>query len=298
MTGSYYGRPILKEPVWTWEIPTYFFVGGLAGGATVLGAVADASGRHALARRAWPIALAAAGVSPLLLISDLGRPDRFYNMLRVAKPTSPMSMGTWILTGLSGSTAAASAHALLGWFPRLGPVSKAAAGLLGPFLATYTAVLVANTAVPAWHEARRELPFVFAGGAAASAGAAVGMLAPSGEAGLARRYALAGAALELTAHAAMERRLGPPGEAYRTGAAGRLAAAARGLTLGGAALTAASARRGGRAARVAGGALLLAGAATQRWAVFRAGVQSAREPAHTVEPQRRRLAAAAAGGGA
>ncbi len=285
---SYAGRPIIKEPVWTWEIPTYFFVGGLAGGSTVLAALSDASGRHELARRAWPVSLGAAAVSPVLLISDLGRPERFYNMLRMAKVTSPMSVGTWILTGLSGSTAAATAHSLLGWLPRLGPASQATAGLLGPFLATYTAVLVADTAVPAWHEARRQLPFLFAASSAASAGAAAAILAPPAHAGPARRLAAIGATGEIAAAEAMRRRLGDIGTVYREGAAGTLSRLSMCLSIAGAGLLCAAGRRS-RAARLVGGAAVLAGSAAQRFAVFRAGIQSARDPAHTVGPQRRRL---------
>lgn len=287
---SYAGRPIVKEPVWTWEIPTYFFVGGLAGGSAVLGVLADATGQRELGRRAWPIALGAVSVSPVLLISDLGRPERFYNMLRVVKPTSPMSVGSWILSGLSGSIVVATAHSLRGWFPRLGPVSEVTAGLLGPMLSTYTAVLIANTSVPVWHEARRELPFVFAASSAASAGAAAGILAPSSAAGPARRLAVLGAAAEIAVAQAMERRLGEPGEAYRQGTAGKLSKAARALTAGGAGVLALAGRRS-RAARIGGGALVLAGAATERWAIFKAGFQSARDPEHTVGPQRQRLAA-------
>ncbi|MGH2868647.1 MAG: NrfD/PsrC family molybdoenzyme membrane anchor subunit, partial [Solirubrobacteraceae bacterium] len=97
-THSYYGRPIVKEPVWTWEIPAYFFTGGLAGASATLGLVADVTGNKPLARSAWTAALAGVSVSPVFLISDLGRPERFLNMLRVFKITSPMSVGSWILS--------------------------------------------------------------------------------------------------------------------------------------------------------------------------------------------------------
>src|SRR5919202_4139025 len=100
---SYYGRPVIKEPVWEWEIPWYFFAGGLAGASAGLSLVARLAGNERLARRALLAALGGATVSPVLLISDLGKPDRFYNMLRVFKPTSPMSMGTWILTSFGPS---------------------------------------------------------------------------------------------------------------------------------------------------------------------------------------------------
>ena len=81
-------------------------------------------------------------------MSDLGRPERFLNMLRMFKVTSPMSMGSWILTASGGATTLATSHELFGWFRRLGPLGKAASPILGPALATYIAVLVADTAVP------------------------------------------------------------------------------------------------------------------------------------------------------
>ena len=94
---SYYGRPVLKAPVWTDEIPLYFFAGGLAGASCGLAYLAGRRGDDELARRAWINAAAAIGVSPLLLVADLGRPQRFLNMLRLFKVTSPMSVGSWIL---------------------------------------------------------------------------------------------------------------------------------------------------------------------------------------------------------
>ncbi|MDP9476821.1 MAG: polysulfide reductase NrfD, partial [Actinomycetota bacterium] len=154
---NYYGRPVLKEPTWTWEIPWYFFAGGLAGASSGLAVAARLAGNDELARRALLAALGGAAVSPVLLIMDLGRPGRFYNMLRVVKPTSPMNVGTWILTAFGPSAGFAALNDVLGVFPRLGRLSEWSAALLGPALATYTAVLVADTSIPVWHEARREL---------------------------------------------------------------------------------------------------------------------------------------------
>src|SRR5215218_8595674 len=104
MTRSYHGRPVLKEPVWTWEVPCYFFVGGLAGASAPLALAAQAAGNRPLERRAWLTALAGAAVSPALLVSDLGRPERFLHMLRMVKPTSPMSLGAWALTVFGAAT--------------------------------------------------------------------------------------------------------------------------------------------------------------------------------------------------
>jgi hypothetical protein len=280
MSDSYYGRPILKAPVWSGEIPTYFFFGGMAGAAATFAVASELRGDEALARRAWLVALGALGASPPLLISDLGRPERFHHMLRVLKPTSPMSVGSWILGATSSAVALGAARSVLGWFPRLSR-ARAAAGLLGPALSTYTAVLVADTAIPAWHEARRELPFVFAAGSAMSAGSAVAL---AGGGAPARRLALVGAAGELAASTLMERRLGELGEPYRTGTAGRLARAAKALTAaGGVAMAAAGRRRIGTAA---GATLLLAGALATRWSVYKAGFQSAADPKYVVGPQR------------
>jgi hypothetical protein len=287
---SYYGRPVIKQPVWTWEIPAYFFTGGLAGASATLAFAAGAAGNEPLARRAWGTALAGAAAGPPLLVSDLGRPERFLNMLRVFKPTSPMSVGSWVLSGFGTATTLAAAHALLGRFPRLGRLGKAGAAALGPALSTYTAVLIADTSVPAWHEAWRELPFLFVGSSMASAGAAAAALTPVTHAGPARRLALAGAAVEIAAAGAMERRLGDLAEPYRDGDAARYARPAKALTALGA-LAVAGAGRHRRAAAALGGAAVLAGAVLQRLSVFRAGFESARDPKYTVGPQRRRLEA-------
>jgi polysulfide reductase-like protein len=278
---DYYGRPILKEPVWTWEIPVYFFFGGMAGAAAPFAVAAELRGERGLARRAWLVALAGIGVSPVLLISDLGRPERFHHMLRVVKPTSPMNMGSWILSVAGTSIALGAARSVLGWFPRLGRLSRLTA-VFGPALSTYTGVLVADTAIPVWHEARRELPWVFAAGSAMSAGAAVTLL---GGGAPARRLALTGAAGELAATTGMEQRLGELGEPYHEGEAGRFARAGKALTTAGGLLMAATRQRR------AGAALLLAGALATRWSVYKAGFQSAANPRYVVEPQRARAVA-------
>jgi Polysulphide reductase, NrfD len=284
-----YDRPVLKAPVWTVEIPVYFYTGGLAGASAGLAFLAGLHGNGVLARRAWAVALAGVSVSPALLVSDLGRPERFLNMLRVFKVTSPMSVGSWVLAGAGATTGVAALDAFLpGRLPRAAGLAAPAAALLGLPLATYTAALVADTSVPAWHEARRELPFVFGAGAAASAGAAAVALTPVADAGPARRLLLGGAAVELGATAAMERRLGELGAPYRSERAGALARAAKALTLAGAVTATAGGRRSRRVA-LASAALVTAGAVCTRFAVFHAGRQSAADPAATVAPQRRRL---------
>jgi hypothetical protein len=284
---SYYGHPVIKQPVWTPEVPWYFVSGGLGGASAAL-ALAAEDGSDVLARRARLVSLAALGVSPALLISDLGRPERFLNMLRVFKPTSPMNMGSWLLTAAGVSTGIATAHDTLGLFPRIGRGSRMAAALFGLPLSTYTAALLANTAVPVWHEARRELPFVFAGSAAASAGAAATIVTPSQQARPARRLALFGAALGGVALRAMDRRLGDLGRPYREDEAGRLRRRSAVVSAAGAIALTALGRK--RTAALAGSAMVLAGVVLERQAIFAAGFQSARDPAYTIEPQRRPVA--------
>jgi hypothetical protein len=288
-TGSTpYRRPIIKEPVWTWEIPVYFYAGGLAGASAGLAVLSDARGEHALARRAWATAFAGSIVSPALLISDLGVPRRFLYMLRMFKVTSPMSVGSWLLVGFGTATAAATAHAWTGGRGgRAGRAAQFASAVLGLPLASYTAMLVANTSVPAWHEARHDLPFVFVSGAAMSAGAAAVALAPREEAAAARRLAVGGAVAELVVTQMMERRLERARVAagYHEGRAGVITRVAKGLTVAGGAIVAARAGRSRRAA-VAGGVLLSAAAVAERWAVFEAGRQSAARPQDTADTQR------------
>ena len=284
---SYYDHPVIKRPVWRPEIAAYLFTGGLAGGSAMLARAARAQGNDVLARRSLWIGFAAITASPALLIKDLGVPGRFYNMLRVVKVTSPMNVGTWILSAAGTATGVAAACDLTGWFPRLQRAAESGAALLGPPLSTYTAVLVADTAVPVWHEAYTELPFVFAASAMASAGAAAVMVTDTSHAGLARSVALGGVLAELGAAQVMEKRLGELGEPYHRGQAGKATRAARVLGLAGAALLAV----GGRRRRVAalGGAAVLAASFCERWAVYSAGTASAESPHYTVQPQRRRL---------
>jgi hypothetical protein len=282
---SYHGQPVLKEPIWTWEIPCYFFTGGLAGASAGLAYGAGLRGNQVLARRAWDAAATGVLLSPALLISDLGRPERFLHMLRMFKVTSPMSVGTWILSASGATTTLAALNQRTGRFPRLARAARPAAALLGLPLATYTGALVANTAVPAWHESRRLLPFVFGSGAALSAGAAAVVATPPRDAAPARRLALAGALLEVGLKQTMERQLGPLGEPYHQGAGARLGHLAQGLIGAGSALLAARGRSS-RAAAATAGTLLLGGAMAARWSVFKAGAQSAADPRYVIGPQR------------
>ncbi|MFB9469848.1 NrfD/PsrC family molybdoenzyme membrane anchor subunit [Nonomuraea salmonea] len=284
---SYYGRPVLHEPTWQApDIAGYLFLGGLAGASSTLAAAAELTGRPRLARVGKVGAVCALGGSLYALIHDLGRPERFVNMLRVFKVTSPMSVGTWLLSAYGPQAGLAAAASLTGVAPGVGRAATVGAGLVGPAVATYTAALICDTAVPAWHEGYREMPFLFAGSATASAGGLGMFAAPLDEAGPARRAAVLGAAVECVAALRMERRLGPLAEPLKRSRLLRLGEA---LSVAGAVAGATVGRRS-RVAAMAAGAALLAGSACTRFGIFQAGMESARDPRYTVQPQRRRLA--------
>ncbi|MDA8371178.1 MAG: polysulfide reductase NrfD [Nocardiopsaceae bacterium] len=286
---SYYGKPIINQIPWeARDIAGYLFLGGLAGASSVLAAGAELTGRPDLARPMKYTALGAISGSVAALINDLGRPARFVNMLRVFKPTSPMSIGSWLLVGYGPLAGVAAVTGATGLFPRIGRAATIGAGVVGPAVASYTAPLVCDTAVPAWHEGYREMPFVFVGSAAAAAGGMGMLTAPAGQAAPARRAAVFGSLLEAAATTCMERRMGMIAEPYRGGVGGALMRGAKALTVSGAAVGAVLGHRS-RAVSAVCGAALLAGSACTRFGVFQAGVQSARDPKYTVVPQRERL---------
>jgi formate-dependent nitrite reductase membrane component NrfD len=287
--SSYYGKPIINPPVWEeFNIAGYLFAGGLAGASSIVAAGGELTGRRRLARRSKLCASGAIGFSLIVLIRDLGRPARFINMMRVFKPSSPMSVGTWILMAYAPLNFAATASDVTGILPMVGRAASAGAAVLGSAVATYTAALISDTAVPAWHEAHEEMPFVFAG-SATSAGAGFGLLAaPLQESGPLQRLALLGALTEYIAVEILERRLGVVAEAVQTGKAGRRLKAAKLLTAAGAVGAATIAGRS-RAGAVLTGASLLAGSAFSRFGLFSGGMASAEDPKYTVEVQRARV---------
>src|SRR5690242_18712717 len=191
---TYYNRPMLKKPTWKWFIPFYMFIGGLGGGVALIGGLADIFGgkRHrATVRRARYIALIVALISPVLLILDLGRPQRFHHMMRVFKVSSPLSVGTWILlafgltSGAQAARQAAEDNFILKRESRLGrlarllpskPLSLAQA-LLGLGLGGYTGILLAVTAIPLLATAGLLLGPLFLATAVASGAAALALLA-------------------------------------------------------------------------------------------------------------------------
>jgi hypothetical protein len=225
-------------------------------------------------------------------------------MLRVFKPSSPMSVGSWLLTAYGPVAGAAAVSEVTGILPKAGTAATLGAGLLGPAIATYTAALICDTAVPAWHAGYREMPYVFAGSAASAAGG-LGLLATRpADAEPARNLAILGAAVELIAKRQLIRRLagsegpgseGPgsegPGsgglslaEPYEVGRTGAILRLAKYLTAG--ALAAAVLGRRSRAVSALAGASLVAASAMTRFGIFEAGIASARDPKYTIVPQR------------
>ena len=295
---SYYGRPVLKAPVWKDDIAYYFFLGGLSAGASLLGAGADLTGRPALRRGTRLAALGSLAAGAGFLVKDLGRPERFLNMLRVLKPTSPMSVGTWVLTAYGPAVGVAAVSELMPRRVRRTALGRLVDGLarpaglsaaaLAPAVASYTAVLLSQTAVPAWNESQEELPFVFTASAAASAGGLGMIVAPPAEAGPARRLAMYGGLVELAASRRLENRLGLVGEAFLTGRARQELERASRLTLAGVLGSTLLGRRS-RLAAVASGAALLAGGFYERLGLLHAGTASTEDPRYVVEPQRARL---------
>jgi hypothetical protein len=170
---GYYGQAVVKPPVWTWEIPIYLFIGGMAGMAAVIASGAIIFHHVDLARAAmWVASIAGAILSPVLLIMDLGRPHLFLNMLRVFKHRSAMSMGAWILSAFGACAVpgliALELHAHQMFPGPLDQLLRVAAGIFifgsaifGALLATYTGVLIGATAIPAWFLHRTLLPIHF-----------------------------------------------------------------------------------------------------------------------------------------
>jgi formate-dependent nitrite reductase membrane component NrfD len=290
---SYYGLPLLKEPVWVGAVPLYFWLGGAAGAASTLSAMArmfGGRGLDPLARRARLLAAAGDAVGAALLTYDLGRPSRFYNMLRVFNPRSPMSVGSWVLA----SSGAANTGALVlqnrrGFLGAAGDLAGFVGGLLGMPLAGYTAVLLSNTAVPVWNLGRRSLPLLFMASGVATAGSLLSLTASTDEERVAaERYAVAGQIGELAATAALHyevRRESPrAARPLWRGTSGALLTAATALT----AASLVSSIVPGRSRRRARNAAILGalGSLALRFAIHHAGKASARDPQASFAAQR------------
>lgn len=292
MKTSYYDLPLLKPPVWTWEVPLYFFIGGAAGAASVLGFAAQMTGGdERLIRDARWIAAAGVNLSTPLLISDLGRPARFLHMLRVFKPQSPMSVGAWTVAVFGG---AATATALLDLVERkglrvrvLGSATAAVAAGSGLVMATYTGVLLAATTVPVWKEHVHMLPVHFG---ASALGSAVSLLELRGHREPALNALGLGAAIfETATGAAIEGRTDPQSEPLRHGPTGRLTFL--GGVLSGPVPLALRLLRKRRAAAVS----TLVGSLITRFAWVAAGKASARDPELALRDERHDAVADGAG---
>lgn len=305
---SYYGRPIVKAPPWKAPIAVYLFLGGVAGGCGLLALGAQCTGRPLLRRNARLMALGTIGLGTVALIEDLGRPERFLNMMRSVKVTSPMSLGTWVVGGfasLSGMLGALEVDRLTGEKLPLGAVRallRAGEGpaslgqaVLAPLLASYTGALLGNTVVPTWEAGRGQLPFLFASSASLAAGGAAMVTTPVREAGPARLLAIAGVAGDLVSMHRMKASMHPlEREPLETGTPGRLLTWAERLAIGGGLATVLGGRS--RVLAAAGGAALLTASALTRFGVLNAGLESVKDPRRVVAPQKARLAARRAAG--
>ena len=289
---TYYDKPVIKPPVWIWSIPAYFYVGGATGAAMLLGAAAQVWGDHRLRRfvtRCRWTGTVGGSLSAALLISDLGRKKRFLNMLRVFRPTSPMSVGSWILasaTPLSGA-AALLANAR-GPLRLIGDCAGCTAGILGMPLAGYTAVLISNSAVPVWQSSRRSLPWLFIGSAMVSAASALEIMRLNRrEEKIIDTFAIAGGAVELVSCFALEREAGQVkrvGAALYDGVPGALWRAGKMFAIGSLIVSALPGRS--RRKRFASGAMGTLAALCFKFAVFQAGKRSAADPRATFRQQR------------
>jgi hypothetical protein len=230
---GYYGLPLLKEPTWTWEVPTYFFVGGASGAAAVIAAAAGFASEPAdrrladLRRDARWIAAVGSVASGALLTADLGRPERFLNMLRVFKVQSPMSVGAWTLAAFSSASSAAAFAELVGRRTEgrvpiaiVGNAAETLAAATGLLMSTYTGVLIGATVIPAWNRHVRVLPIHFA---ASALGSAISLLELLGHDDPAlNALGIAAAAVETGIGAWLERDRVPASEPLRNGASGRV----------------------------------------------------------------------------
>lgn len=288
---TYYDRPLLKEPVWEWDIPLYYYIGGTAGASLALGAATqwDRSGElDNLIRRCHWTGIIGSTIGGLLLIYDLGRPERFLHMLRVFRPTSPMNMGVWILSGAAPT--AICAGLLIRRRGVLGTIGEGfgfASGFFGTALATYTGVLLGTTAIPLWQHSRRILPILFGASGMASAGSLFDMLLESPvERRITFAFGTAGRVAELAASVALERQLGripAVAKPLKSGFSGFLWKTAAVLTASSLIVSLLPGRS--RKKRIAAGVLGSAGSLAMRYAVHHAGVVSSRDPmAVSVQP--------------
>jgi formate-dependent nitrite reductase membrane component NrfD len=274
--------PVMHAAVWTWEIPLYFWLGGIASGSSFVALGAQLAGDEDTAVLARRVTLGAALPCAPLLVMDLGRPKRFLHMMRIFKPRSPMSMGAWCLAAFSSTAGASVAADLLGRRREARALTGATAAL-GTYLGSYTGALLASTAVPVWARSRLFLPPIFVCTAAATGASANRLvLAATGtQVGHPSRTALGtvetGAmASELVLSTLNARRLGRLGEALGTGRANKLFEFAKWSVRAGLALRFAR-KRGGPWTHHVASVLYLLGGLSFRFAWVEAGRHSAHD---------------------
>jgi formate-dependent nitrite reductase membrane component NrfD len=292
---TYYDRPLLKEPVWKIDIPLYYFLGGAAGAALALGAAAQLVGDEGLQKfgqKCHIIGIIGSTVGGGLLIHDLGRPERFLNMMRVFRPTSPMNVGAWILSGAAPLAITAGLFSnRRGFFGRIGSAAGYGAGLFGLGLAGYTGVLISNTAIPLYQQVRRIMPVLFLSSATASAASILDILFEDPRASrITLLFGTAGKLAELASGFALERKAETVEQVARplkTGVSGALWRTSTVLTV--ASVVIAVIPGQSRARRKWSGVLGALGSLALRMAVHYAGAASARDPRATFHQQRARL---------
>jgi formate-dependent nitrite reductase membrane component NrfD len=296
---GYYDYPVVRRPVWTWEIPTYFWLGGIAGGAYATASLAERFGTaddRRYTADGFYLAAAAAVACPPLLIADLGRPERFHHMLRIFKPLSPMNLGAWVLAAFAPTAVVrAGRHAAdsgrlsrpLAAIARLAPraMTEIAGSLLGLALAGYTGVLLAATNVPLWAKSKL-LGGLFMASALSSGSAGISLTAARRRAadttlhrlGQIDRAAAVGEIAMLAGYLAQSGRAGRPllsGRLAPAFWAGAAASTVIPLLLHGAA--ASSSGKTLRRLSTAAAASSLLGALALRWSIFEAGKPSSED---------------------
>ncbi|MGD9613870.1 MAG: NrfD/PsrC family molybdoenzyme membrane anchor subunit [Alphaproteobacteria bacterium] len=285
---TYYDQPALKPTHYGWMVSGYIFVAGVAGSAQIIATVAemtDGGMNTRIVRNGRYIALGGAVVGAGLLIADLHTPTRFYNMLRIFRPTSPMSIGSYVLTtfgAFSALLAAAQLRRDLGAEPgildRAAWIAQIPAALTGAAISTYTGPLLAATSTPLWAALPKLLPAVFGASAMASAAAALLLTTPGGaEREPLRRIELVASTVEIAILVLIPTKLRIEGVRTTIGIGPVLAAACVPLIEYGAQTVAGRASRAPRfgtlaAAAVLGGAFLL------RHLVLQSGNRSAKRP--------------------
>ena len=289
---TYYDRPVLKKSPWTWDIPAYYYVGGAAGASVAFGAAAQIVNSRDFGKlitgSRW-IGVGGSMLSTFFLIHDLGRPERFLYMLRVFRPTSPMSVGVYILTVFANANGLAW---LSMWGPepvrKLGNAAALVAGLFGMGMAGYTAVLVSNTVVPMWYVPRRIMPFLFLASAAASASSLFEMAELTEVQDRAvKTFGIVGKAAEYACMELLERevaRVPQVAEPLRNGFGAMLWKAGKGFAIASAVLSLLPNRS--RKLRIADGVFGTAASLCVRFGIHYAGQRSAGDPRATFHQQR------------